>query len=316
MKKHCLITCAVTHTPISGGQPIRILIGVKKTNKNLRVRSEDTFHPFGYFLQGFYSSREDGTVDIIKAGHFRADVTDKKTYQLSHEALTDEQRYLRALAVHHATMTGGKRKNYNLSFERLLPLFNQEYEYVTVPATEHSGEISYLAVHEYVFHDIVHQIMWRKPKSHVYQQTAMHEAISNLNQKLRTSDATERQEKLRTARKTFLDKNQISEDSADYEHYLAAFERVEGSRFMLQTIQEETNFTDILGLNDILSNKFEVDDVVADVLETLAFIQFMNRHNLPLLPTKESVPVSSKGFVSLCHQQLRWAEVAFEQECR
>ncbi|EGR2229402.1 hypothetical protein QX249_09050 [Vibrio parahaemolyticus] len=308
MNNRFSITCAVTNTPISGGQPIRILFGVKKTIKGLRQRSEDTFQPFGYFLKGFYSPKEDGTVNLIKVGNYSAKTSGRKVITLSEEAYTDEQRFLRALCEHHAKMTNGRKGQYSVTFDELLNELNQEYEYVTVPSTENTGEISFLAVHEHVYSDISKEIMWRLPKTHIYKLTTTQNAISNLTKILKSADSTERQEKLKRKMSLFAERKEASDDNFSNKKCRAEFDRLHGSRFLLQTLQEETNYSEIVGLKDILANKFEVDDVVFDVMGTLSFLQFMNRYNLPLLPSKRTISANDTELSNLYKQLTKWTE--------
>lgn len=308
MNNHFSITCAVTNTPISGGQPIRILFGVKKTSKGLRQRSEDTFQPFGYFLKGFYSPKEDGTVDLIKVGSYSSETSVGKVISLSEEAYTDEQKFLRALCEHHAKMASGKKGQYSITFDNLLNVLCQEYEYATIPSTEYSGEISFLAVHEHVYIDITKQIMWRKPKTHIYEPIATPKALRKLTQTLKSADSTERQEKLKKKLALYTERKEASDINFTNKRCNAEFERLHGSRFLLQTLQEETNYSEIIGLKDILANKFVMDDVIFDVVGTLSFIQFMNKHNLPLLPSKRTIAANSTEQVNFHKRLATWVE--------
>ena len=308
MNNHFSITCAVTNTSISRGQPIRILFGIKKTIKGLRQRSEDTFQPFGYFLKGFYSLKEDGTVNLIKVGNYSAKTSGRKVITLSEEAYTDEQRFLRALCEHHAKMINGRKGQYSVTFNELLNDLNQEYEYVTVPSTENTGEISFLAVHEHVYSDISKEIMWRLPKTHIYKLTTIQNAISNLTKILKSADSTERQEKLKRKKALFAERKEASDDNSFNKRCRAEFDRLHGSRFLLQTLQEETNYSEIIGLKDILANKFEMDDVIFDVMGTLSFIQFMNRYNLPLIPSKRTMSANDTELSNLYKQLTKWTE--------
>lgn len=308
MNNRFSITCAVTNTPISGGQPIRVLFGIKKTIKGLRQRSEDTFQPFGYFLKGYYSPKEDGTVNLIRVGSYSGKVSGRKVITLSEEAYTDEQRYLRALCEHHAKMTNGRKGRYSVTFDELLNGLNQEHEYLTIPSTENTGEISFLAVHENVYSDVSKEIMWRLPKTHIYKLTTTSKAISSIIKILKSADSTERQEKLKRKMSLFAERKEVSDDNLSNIRCRAEFDRLHGSRFLLQTLQEETNYSEIIGLEDILANKFEVDEVIFDVMGTLSFIQFMNRYNLPLLPSKRTISANNTELSNLYKQLAKWLE--------
>lgn len=266
--------CAVSNLPINLGDPVKLLFGIKTYNKGFRLHSEDTFKPIACTLNGLYSGYPENPLNRVPLGH-----------SLLTSACHSHDNYmskavLREVLRHHMDMPQGRKRDATYTANSLMKNLIDDYKYDKVHVTQNTGEINYLLIHDEVFHDATKQILWKKPDSHIYEYTEISSATNNLKDRLQSTEA-----RLLHHRQLEHLHNNNGNNTIFYPNKHLAPKDSE-TYYLWDLIQELAVKANLLEAGELLQNKFNVDNVVIDILKTIALIQFMNRHNIALLPSR------------------------------